>query len=203
MAEQEPSNNNQPEKKPLTEDDIKEEPTSQGNNKTLKIVLIVIGVLVLLSVAAFAAIGWAGKTFFDRVTDEYVETDNGSIRIGDEESGVEISGSEELAEDFPAQVPIYEPSDLQSSSRFRQNEDVVWSAGFGTSSSQEEVAAYYETMLAQDGWEIANVFETDDMTSISAVNESAELNIQLMVTQGTEATTEFTMTVSSSPDEQF
>lgn len=199
MAEQ--PTNNQPDKKPLTEDDIKEEPASKGNNTALKVILIVIGVIAVLSIAAFAAIGWAGRTFFDRVSDS-VELNEDFIRIGDDEkNGVEISGGEELPDDFPTTVPIYEPSELQSSSRFRQNEEVVWSANFSSDNPTDEVGDYYESILAEDGWEVANVFETDDMLNISATNAVAELNVQLMVTRGTEAQTEFSMTVIRSSNE--
>lgn len=198
MAEQ--PINNQPNKKPLTENDIKEEPASSGSNTALKVILIVLGVIVILSIAAFAAIGWAGRTFFDRLSDS-VEVSDDSIRIGDEENGVEISGGEELPDDFPTAVPIYEPSELQSSSRFRQNEEVVWSAVFSSASTTDIVGNYYESILTENGWEVANVFESDEMLNINATNQAAELNVQLMVTSGTEAQTEFSMTVIRSSNE--
>lgn len=198
MAEQ-PTNDN-PNKKPITEDDIKEEPISKGNNTALKVILIIIGVITVLSIAAFAAIGWAGRTFIDRVSDS-VEVNEESVRIGNDENGVEISGGEELPDDFPATIPIYEPSELQSSSRFRQNEEVVWSANFSSDIPIDEVGDYYEFILAEDGWEIVNVFETDDMLNISATNAVAELNVQLMVTSGTGGETEFSMTVVRSSNE--
>ena len=198
MAEQ--PTDNQSNKKPLTEDDIKEEPASSGNNTALKVILIVLGVIVILSIAAFAAIGWAGRTFFDRVSDS-IEVNEDSIRIGGEENGVEISGGEELPDDFPAAIPIYEPSELQSSSRFRQNEEVVWSANFSSDSATDVVGSHYESVLTENGWEVTNVFESDEMLNISAINQAADLNIQLMVTSGTETQSEFNMTVIRSSDE--
>lgn len=192
MAEQ--PTNNQPNKKPLTEDDIKEEPTSKGNNTALKVILIVIGVIAVLSIAAFAAIGWAGRTFFDRINDS-VEISEDSIRIGDEESGMEVSGGEELSEDFPTVMPLYEPSDLQSSSRVRQNNDVYWYATFRTDDSKSQVTSYYESVLDEGGWEVTNVFESDDVSNITASNEASQLTAQVSIIPGGDRATEFNLTV--------
>ena len=192
MAEQ--PTNNQPNKKPLTEDDIKEEPASKSNNTALKVILIVIGVIAVLSIAAFAAIGWAGRTFFDRINDS-VEISEDSIRIGDEESGMEVSGGEELSEDFPTVMPLYEPSDLQSSSRVRQNNDVYWYATFRTDDSKSQVTSYYESALDEGGWEVTNVFESDDVSNITASYEASQLTAQVSIIPGGDTATEFNLTV--------
>lgn len=168
-------------KKPLTEADIKEEPASSSQKNTVKIVLIVIGVLVGLSLLGAAVMGWVGVRLFERATNSSVNLDNGSISIADDNGEFELDTAQELPKDFPEEVPLYEPSELQSSSRIRQNDDVVWSASFVTNDDYTTVSNHYEEILDQDNWTLESIFESGELTNIAASNDTDGLNIQLNI----------------------
>ncbi len=202
MAE---DNQNQP-KKPLTEDDIKEEPSSSSQNKTVKIVLIIIGVFVLLGIVGALLFGWVatriGTSIFEEATNGSVEVNDDGIRFSNDDSEFEIGGSDrELPQDFPTEVPIYEPAELTTSSRMSQGEETVWSATFKTTDSQRNVNDFYETVLEQNNWGTEASFQSDDLNNISASNESAQLQLQVSILfDESDNTTGITLTVVNTED---
>lgn len=200
-------NNQKQSKKPLTEDDIQEEPVSSNQNKTVKIVLIVVGVLVLLGIIGALLFGWiatrVGTSIFEQATNGSVEIDDDGIRFGNEDGEFEVSGGDrELSQDFPTEVPIYEPAELTSSSRMRQGGETVWSATYKTTDSQRDVNDFYETVLEQNGWETEASFQSDNLNNISASNESAQLQLQVSILfDGSDNTTGITLTVINTEEE--
>ena len=180
MAE-EPENS----KKPLTEDDIKEEPTSKGQNKAAKIIVIVVGVLLLLGVGAILLLGWfgthIGTTIFEEATNGTVDVDDGEVTFSDEEGDTEFRAAQELPEDFPDEVPLYDGAELESSSRVRQNDELFWTVSYATSDDYTVVSSYFEEVLEQGDWTTESITETGQMTNIGATNETANLQLQLSV----------------------
>ncbi len=172
-------------KKPLTEDDIKEEPVSQGQNKAVKVILIVVGVLLLLGIIGTFALGWIGTrigtTIFEQATNGSVDVDNGDVTFTGDDGDTEFRASQELPEDFPSEVPLYAGAELESSSRIRQNDEVYWSANYTTSDDYTTVSNYFEDIVDQGDWTKDSIFESGQMTNLSASNETAGLQLQLSV----------------------
>ncbi len=196
---------NSEQKKPLTEDDIKEEPASKGNNKTLKIVLIIVGVLVGLSLIGAALFGWIGarigKSIIEQATNGSIDVDDGSFSFSDDDGDFELDTSQQLPQDFPEGIPLYEPSELISSSRIRQNDNIVWSASYTTSDEYSTVSSYYENVLDEGDWTLESIFEAGEFTNIGASNEAQGLNIQLnIINDTTDGNTGINLTVSKSQD---
>lgn len=180
MAE---NNQNQP-KKPLTEADIKEEPASPNQNRTIKIVLIVVGIIVLFSIIGTFLFGWIaariGTSIFEQATNGSVEINDNGIRFGNEDGEFEISGGDrELPQDFPAGVPIYEPSELAQSSRTRQGDDVAWSVTYRADQNMNAIFSFYESAFSQDGWTVESSHESGDFATLGAEQEATGLAVQL------------------------
>lgn len=173
------------ESKPKTESDIKEEAASPAQKNTLKIVLIVVGVLVVLSILGAAILAWIGgsigKTIIEQATDSSISTSDNGITIETDEGEFSMNADQELSRDFPSEVPIFTPSSVAASSRLQQEEGLFWTASLSTNSSIQEIESFYEDALARDGWTTESAFETGGMSNFGASNESAGLEIQVSI----------------------
>ncbi len=174
------------EKMPKTEADIKEEPASPGQKKTVKIILIVVGILVLLSILGVLVFGWLGakigRSIIDEVTDGRVNVSDDSISIqGENDDSFELRTEQELARDFPSEVPLYEPAELIGSARTSQGSDTAWSANFQSDDSQTVIYTYFEDAFSQSGWSIQSSFESGEMSTLGAENQNAGLQAQINV----------------------
>lgn len=173
------------ESKPKTEADIKEEVASPAQKNTLKIVLIVVGVFVVLSILGVAILGWVGgkvgKTIIEQATDSSISTSDDGITIETDDGDFNMNTNQELARDFPDEVPIFTPSSVAASSRLQQEEGLFWTASLSSSSSIQNIQSFYEDALARDGWTTESAFETGDMSNFGASNEDAGLEIQVSI----------------------
>lgn len=126
--------------------DKKKEPTS-----TTKVVLIVVGVVVGLSLIGVVASALFFGALFKQATDN-VGLDNGQVTIqsDDGDSKTTVGEGVKLAEGFPTDVPIYGPSTLLASSK---TDGKDYSAVVRTSSSTADVAGFYRTEMVANGWE--------------------------------------------------
>lgn len=183
-------------------DNPQPEPASANQKKIVKIILIVVGVIVLLSILGTLLLGWlgarVGTSILDQATDGDVSVNDEGVSYSGNDGETEFSTNQELSEDFPEEAPVYEPSELASSTRMSQEDEVIWSAAFGTESSVSEVYEFYENALATDGWSVDTSFESGDRRSIGAQNEAAELKLQLSITADSgqaDGQTGFTLTV--------
>lgn len=167
-------------------DNPQPEPASANQKKIVKIILIVVGVIILLSILGTLLLGWLGAhigtSILNQATDGDVSVNDEGVSYSGNDGETEFSTNQELSEDFPEEVPVYEPSELASSTRMSQEDEVIWSAAFGTESSVSEVYEFYESALATDGWNVDTSFESGDRRSIGAQNEAAELKLQLSIT---------------------
>lgn len=120
------------------------------DNKTLKIVLIVVGVLVGLGIIGTILATMFFASLFDSATDG-VNVDDGTVTIKSDDGQVTTSAGEgaTLAEGWPSDVPIFEPSTLRSSSKA---DNTSFSAVASTASSVADVTAYYKSEMASKGW---------------------------------------------------
>lgn len=162
------------------------EPASANQKKIVKIMLIVVGVIVLLSILGTLLLGWLGArigtNILEQATDGDISVNDEGVSYSGNDGETEFATNQELAEDFPEEVPVYEPSELVSSSRMSQEDEIIWSAAFGTESSVSEVYEFYENTLDTNGWNVNTSFESGNRRSIGAQNEAAELKLQLSIT---------------------
>lgn len=167
-----------------------EAPKTEGPKKkdnTLKIVLIVVGVIVglmiisgiLFSIFVGSIINRAGKNIkVDK------DGDSGSINIktNDGQGSINYGENAKLPDGFPTDVPLYEPSTTVHASK---TSDKQYSAGLKTNSSVSDVVAYYRSELAKQGWEsthessyadgaILNFKKGDRVVTLSVSNQKDE-----------------------------
>ncbi len=119
------------------------------DNKTLKIVLIVVGVFVGLGLIGIVLSLLFFSALFSQVSDD-VQIGEDTVTVKSEEGDTTASYGEgvDLADGFPSDVPIFEPSTLVASSR----SDDGYSAVGKTSQSTSEVASYYKDQMVAQGW---------------------------------------------------
>jgi hypothetical protein len=126
--------------------------SKKSDNKTLKIVLIVVGVLVGLGVlATIASILFVG-VLFDKATDGIdIDDESGTVSFQSEDGKVTTNVGEnvKLADGFPTDIPIFEPSTLVASTKVS---DSQFSSVAKTASSVADVTNYYKTQMAAQGW---------------------------------------------------
>jgi ABC-type lipoprotein release transport system permease subunit len=119
-------------------------------DNTLKIVLIVVGVLVGLGIIGTILATVFFASLFNKATDG-VDVNDGTVTIQSDDGKVTTSAGEgaKLADGWPSDVPIFEPSTLRSSST---SENTSFSAVASTASSVTDVSAYYKAQMAAQGW---------------------------------------------------
>lgn len=181
-----------------------EEPASDNQKQIVKIVLIVLGVLVLLGILSTVLFGVfvskAGEEIVEQATNSEITTnDDGSVSLETEDGSATFNATE-LPEDFPREVPLFEPASLAQSSSIGggSDEEKIWTVNFNSTATPNEVYDYYESVLSRDGWEITNTLNSGQYRTLGAANEGAGLSIQLGVDTATEEnfTSHFSLTVS-------
>jgi len=127
---------------------------AKKKDNTLKIVLIVVGVLVGLGILGTIASVVFFSALFNKATDgvNLGSNGNGTVTVKSDsgESTATYGEGASLQQGFPSDVPIFEPSTLVASSKI---DDKNYSASAKTSKPTSEVLAYYKTELVKGGWE--------------------------------------------------
>ncbi len=124
--------------------------STKKKDNTLKIVLIVVGVIVGLGIIGTILATVFFASLFNSATDG-VDVDDGTVTIKSDDGNVTTTAGAgaTLADGWPSDVPIFEPSTLQSSSKA---ENTSFSAVATTASSVADVTAYYKAQMASQGW---------------------------------------------------
>lgn len=154
------------------------QPPSQSQKKLVKTILIVVGVLMVLGLIGLGIIGYVGKSLFDEATEGVTVSDEG-VSIEREDEDFSFSTNTELADDFPASIPIYPESELANTSRTQRAEERMWMATFTSDASAEDVYEFYEDQLSGNGWETQSTFQSGDMSSIGAEKADENLNLNI------------------------
>ncbi len=201
MADNNPTqnNNNQAGQSPQPE------PASDSQKKTVKIILIVVGVVVILGIIGIALLGYAGSkigtSILEDVTDsENIEVSDDGVTIESEDGNFSSTQTQELPDNFPAQVPLLDGDDIVGSSRFTQDGGTIWSVSFSTSRSAEEVYDYYESEFDSDDWDSQSSFESGTSSSVSAVHNDG-IRVGVTINQDTDDTTSYTLSVTEEGNE--
>jgi len=171
-------------------------PAKKKNNKTLKIVLIVVGILVALSLLGTILTVLFFSALFHKAAKD-VDLDNGKVTIQtDDGSKTSVGEGAQLADGFPSDVPIFTPSTLVASSK---TEDSSYSAVGKTSSTVAEVTNYYKSEMAKNGWttQLDSTSEDGTLLSFQKDNRSAGVVVTSNADETSDEKTGFVVTVTT------
>lgn len=153
-------------------------------DNTLKIVLIVVGVLVGLGIiGTIASMVFLGSLFNNAV--DNVNPADGSVTIQSDDGTVKTNVGEDakLADGFPTDVPIFEPSTLKASSKV---DNTQFSAVATTASSVADVTNYYKSQMASQGWTNSLDSSSDGSSLLTFAKDNRTASV--VVTTSTEET---------------
>ncbi|MCA1807425.1 MAG: hypothetical protein LC687_06230 [Actinobacteria bacterium] len=201
------TDNNKPQNNNQTGQSPQPEPASDSQKKTVKIILIVVGVLVILGIIGVALLGYVGSKIGSSVLEdvtnsENIEISDDGVTIESEDGSFSSTQNQELPDNFPAQVPLFDDSDIISSSRFSQDRGTVWSVSFETSRSADEVYEYYETQFEGEDWDVQSSFESGSSRSVSAVSNNDDMRVGVTINQDDNNTTTYTLSVTEASGEE-
>ncbi len=180
-------------------------PTGQisPKNKTGKTKKIVISTVVILLLITLGFFGWQylsdSETSWLSIGDQTSDNAEAEEEIIEFDDGTTERMTQGLADDFPSQIPIFEPSTAIDTARIDYNESVdlpspYWDAAFTTASSSSEVDEFYRQALETNDWEVLEVIELDDVIDISAYNSRAKLRVGVLIEiEKTDNVTSFTI----------
>lgn len=126
-----------------------------GKSNTLKIVLIVVGVLIVLSILGSIAASFMAKSIFEGGVSALtggkakVSTKDGAVTLKSDNGKTTLSTEQKLPTGFPADVPVYQPSTIKFSATLGKG---MYNVTFSTNDSDAMVAKYYDKELPANGW---------------------------------------------------
>lgn len=137
---------------------------SGEKGKGLAIASIIISiVLMLLGIAAGYMIYYsANKAVQDAGLD--INAKDKTVTVNKDGESVSVGANAKLPDDFPSDVPIYEPSDVVASLKTGERS---YSASLLSSDSSSKISEYYTTELPKNGWTTSN-----DTSSLTLQNGS-------------------------------
>lgn len=126
-------------------------PATKKKSSTLKIVLIVVGVLVGLGIIGTVLMVVFFSALFKNAAENVSNNSDGTVTLQSDDGNTKTTVGENvsLAQGFPSDVPIFEPSTLLASSK---TDDTDYSAVARTASTVSDVSNYYKTTMAAQGW---------------------------------------------------
>jgi hypothetical protein len=121
---------------------------SHEGGKGLAIASIVVSVTItlLVTLAVFGSIFAFSQ--FAKQNGVNIDTKNGSVDVKGKDGESLSIGNAKVPEGFPADVPIYKPSDVIVSLKVKDGYNVT----LATNDSSQQVADYYKSELAKNGW---------------------------------------------------
>lgn len=177
-------------------------PASESQKRALKIILIVVGVLVGLSLLGSLLLGWFGWRIGERILEDATGTeitrsrDGDSVTIESRDGDQTFRQSAELPNNLPSSVPIYEPAEVLFSQEINNPDGEAWSILLETNRGGSEVISWYRNALSSDGWSTLSSSDFGGTASISAENQSEQLGINVSITaeQGSDTTINLAVT---------
>jgi len=141
---------------------------SKGNNKTLIIILVIVGILIVLGVVANFAWGWFAKRAATEIAEEAIEQQTGGeVEFG--EGTWPSSLSSELQ---------YPDSTVTSSADYTAQEELGASVVLETTANLNDVYDYYSG-LSSKGWTVSYKYveQTSKVASVSLQKESKTVSV--------------------------
>lgn len=171
---------------------------AKKKNNTLKIVLIVVGVLVGLGIIGTVLMVVFFSALFKSATENVSSNGDGTVTLQSDDGNTKTTVGEnvELTQGFPSDVPIFEPSTLLASSKTDESD---FSAVARTAKSIEEVSSYYKTTMAAQGWASQLDSATSDGTFLTFQKDNRTSSV-VVTTNSDESSNEktgFVVTVTT------
>lgn len=85
--------------------------------------------------------------------------------------------NENLPDKIPALVPVFEPSEIQSSYTVADN---VWRMRLVTDAGEDEIKEFYEKTLSNSGFEITNDF-SDGFSTATGLHRDENIRIHTVI----------------------
>lgn len=154
-------------------------PKSKSNNRTLIIVLVIVGALVLLpGLLIGGGIFWLSRgDNAQNITEDIIENSTGadveinkdgsSFNIETEDGSVSIGSEQKLPEDLPAAVVIYDTQEVVGVVTSTQDGTKYWNISSETADESAKVASYIETKFTENGWTEVSKSTYNDVTTYS------------------------------------
>ncbi len=119
--------------------------------------------------------------------DVEIDSNSESTTFTTEEGETTFGTSGELPEDFPGDVPAYPDADITFSHVGSGSEAESASASLETNDSVDEVSAWYEKQIPDNGWEIQSTDSwssgPDQYVSYTATQGDRELSVGISVSE--------------------
>ncbi len=166
-------------------------PKSTSNNKTLIIVLVIVGALVLLpGLAIGGGLFWLSRgDNAKNLTENVIESSTGanvdinedgtSLNIETDEGSVSIGSEQKIPEDLPKAVVLYDNQEVVGVVTSTQDGTKYWNISTNTNDEIAAVSSFVETKFAENGWTTVskssyneNVnysFEKDNLTAYISI----------------------------------
>lgn len=158
---------------------------SKHGNKTLVVVLVVVGVLVLLGVLGTVLSGMFVKNLFESAPGVKVETKgDGSVKVDMKAGGVSASTEQKLSSDFPKDVPLYAGQKVVSSSKVKTGTGSAWTVVAEVSDSPSAAASKTKSLYEGAGWTTDSESETDGAFWQYYKKGQMEVNLYIATTDG-------------------
>ena len=166
-------------------------------SSTTKIVLIVVGVVVGLAILGTIASMVLFGALLDKAT-ESVDVNNGEVTVksDDGQSTTTYGDNVKLADGFPTDVPIFDPSTLKASSK---NSTDDFSAVATTAQPVAEVTSFYKTEMAAQGWttQYDSTGEGSSLLTFAKGNRTASVIVSTSTEADSAEKTGFVISVST------
>lgn len=145
-----------------------QEPQSKGSNKTLIIILVIVGILVILGVVANFAWGWFAKRAATELAEEAIE----------QQTGGEIEFSEGSWPSSLSSELQYPDSTVTSAADYTSEGRTGATVGLETTASLNEVYDYYSG-LSSKGWTVSYKYveQTSKVASVSLQKDADTVSV--------------------------
>lgn len=161
----------------------------KSSNKTLVIVLTIVGVLVVLGIVGSIMAGLFAKKVAEKGAESILsKATNGAVDIDTKNNSVTIStgdgtttiGSQKLPSDFPSDIPVYTDATVLGSVTGTSQDAGGVFVSLNTSDSLTDVKAFYESELPKNGW--TNEDTTTLGTIVNIASEKGDKRLSVTIT---------------------
>jgi hypothetical protein len=171
-------------------------PKSKGNNKTLIIVLVIVGALILLpGLLIGGGIFWLSRgDNAQNLTEDIIESSTGanvdinkdgtSVNIETEDGSVNIGGEQKIPEDLPTAVVLYDNQEVVGVITSTQDGTKYWNISTTSTDEVAKVSSFIETRFAENGWTTVSTstyngivnysFEKENLTAFITISPETE-----------------------------
>lgn len=98
-----------------------------------------------------------------------IDSDGDSFTIETDEGSMTYGEGSEVPDDFPSDMPIYEPSEVTSSSTAEANGKKSFSLTFDSTGDYTKIVDYYKKELPNNGWKVNSTTSGGSDSSKSAL----------------------------------